>query len=85
MKVNLVKNVIVMIVLHKGIVLLYIRMTFIGGKGVTACTYHTPTRPECPHSSFSDSPFFFVINLVRLLGYSCNGSTKVAWICLSWI
>ena len=35
-------------------------------------------------SGFSDSPFLIVINLVRLPRYSCKGSTKVVWLCLSW-
>ena len=30
-------------------------------------------------------PFLIVRNLVHLFGYSCRGSTKVVWICLSWL
>ena len=32
-----------------------------------------------------DSPFLTVSSLIHLTRYSCRGSTKVVWICLSWL
>ena len=35
--------------------------------------------------AFSDSSFLVVSCLAHLSGYPCKGSTKVVWICLSWL